>query len=205
MIGAGNHAKVVVDTCWAAGWTVLGAADKDPCRTIFGLPNLGHPEKLRLEPDVRAVIAVGSNADRYDLARKLEGRIQWASIIHPAATVSPRAHLEEGVVIFAGAVVQPDTLVRRHAILNTGSRVDHDNDIGAFCHVAPGAVLTGMVTLREGVFVGAGAVVAPGVTLGEWSTVGAGAVVLQNIGPDLTYVGVPAKSLESPTANRKIR
>lgn len=200
VIGAGVHAKVVVDTCWAAGWTVLGTADEDPHRTVFGLPHLGPPRELRPSPDVRAVIAVGSNAARRDIARRLDGRCRWASIVHPAATVSSRARVEEGAVVFAGAVVQADTVVGRHAILNTGCRVDHDNDIGAFCHVAPGAVLAGTVTLGEGAFVAAGAVVIPNRTLGEWCTVGAGGVVVRDTQPGLTYVGVPAKPLGSRAA-----
>jgi sugar O-acyltransferase (sialic acid O-acetyltransferase NeuD family) len=200
VIGAGGHAKVVVDACWAAGWTVLGTADRDPHRTVFGLPHLGPPEKLQVEPGVRAVIAVGSNAARRDIARRLDGRLRWASVVHPAAIVSPKAHVKEGAVIFAGAVVQAEAVVGWHAILNTGCRVDHDNDIGAFCHVAPGAVLGGTVKLGEGVFVGAGAVVTPNRTLGEWCTIGAGGTVVQDTEPGLIYVGVPAKPLEVRTA-----
>ena len=195
VIGAGDHAKVVVDTCQAAGWTVLGTADANPHRTVFGLPHLGSPEKLRIQPGMQAVIAIGSNAARFDIAQRLEGRLHWVSIVHPAAIVSPKARVEEGVVIFAGAVVQADTVIGQHTILNTGCRVDHDNDIGPFCHVAPGAVLAGAVVLGEGVFVGAGAVVVPNLTLGEWGTIGAGATVVRDTGPALTYAGIPAKPL----------
>lgn len=200
MIGAGGHAKVVVDTCRAAGWIVLGTADVDPDRTVFGLPHLGPPEELRLDPDVLGVIGVGSNAARREIARRLDGRVRWASVVHPAAVLSPEARVEEGAVIFAGAVVQADTVVGRHAILNTGCRVDHDNDIGAFCHVAPGAVLTGKASVGEGVFVGAGAVVAPNRSLGRWCTIGAGGVVVQDLKPGLTYAGVPARKIDSRSA-----
>jgi len=204
VIGTGGHAKVVVDACWAAGWTVLGTADRrDSRHTVFGLPHLGPPEEL--EPGVRAVIAVGSNAARRDIARGLDGRLSWASVVHPAATVSSEASVEEGAVVFAGAVVQPDTVVGRHAILNTGCRVDHDNEIGAFCHVAPGAVLAGTVTLGEGVFVGAGAVVTPNRTLGEWCTVGAGGVVVRDTQPGLIYVGVPSREIGPRAAVREVR
>ena len=205
VIGAGGHAKVVVDACWAAGWTVLGTADGDPCRTVFGLPHLGPPEKLQVGPGVRAVIAVGSNAARRDIARRLDRCLSWASVVHPAAVVSPKARVEEGAVVFAGAVVQADAVVGRHAILNSGCRVDHDSDIGAFCHVAPGAVLAGTVTLGEGVFIGAGAVVVPNRTLGEWCTIGAGTVVVRNTQPGLTYMGVPARELGSKAGVREVR
>lgn len=199
MIGAGGHAKVVVEACLAAGWSVLGTADDDPDRTVFGLPHLGSPEGLSPDPGVRAVLAVGSNAARRELARRLNGRLEWASVVHPAAVVSPRARIGEGVVVFAGAVVQADTVVGRHVILNTGCRVDHDNELGDFCHVAPGAVLAGTVRLGEGVFVGAGAVAVPNRTLGAWCTVGAGGVVTRDTEPGLTYVGVPAREKATRT------
>jgi sugar O-acyltransferase (sialic acid O-acetyltransferase NeuD family) len=195
VIGAGAQAKVVVETCRATGYTVLGTADNDPHRTVFDLPHLGPPDDLRVEPGVRAVIAIGSNAARRDVAERLEGRLRWASVIHPTATLSPTAHVEEGTVIFAGVVVQADAVVGRHAILNTGCRVEHDNVLGAFCHVAPGAVLGGTVTLGEGVLVGVGAVVVPNSTLGAWSTIGAGGVVVRDTEPSVSYFGVPAKPL----------
>ncbi|MDP9440164.1 MAG: acetyltransferase [Actinomycetota bacterium] len=193
VVGAGGHAKVVVEACLAAGWVVSGTVDADPSRTVFGLPHLGPPEGLRPEPGVRAVIAVGSNAARRELGRRLNGRFEWATVVHPAATVSPRARIKEGAVVFAGAVVQADTVVGRHVILNTGCRVDHDNDLGDFCHVGPGAVLAGTVVLGEGAFVGAGAVVTPNRSLAGWCTVGAGGVVVRDTRPGLTYAGVPAK------------
>lgn len=200
VIGAGGHAKVVIDTCQAAGWSVLGTADAAPDRRVFGLPHLGSPEQLRVEPDVYAVVAIGSNAARRDVVRQLEGWIPWATVVHPAAFISSRARLDDGVVVFAGAIVQADTVVGRHAILNSGCRVDHDNRIGPFSHVAPGAVLTGKVTLGEGAFVGAGAVVTPNRTLGEWCTVGAGAVIVRDTRPELTYVGVPAEEIGCKSA-----
>lgn len=194
VIGAGGHGKVVVDTCHEAGWTVLGTADTDPHRTVFGLPHLGAPDNLRIEqPDVRAVIAIGSNAARRNIAQRLEGRLSWASVIHPAATVSRKARVEEGAVILAGAVVEADAVVGRHAIVNTGSQVGHDNTVGAFCHVASGAVLAGTVTLGEGVLVGVGAAVLPNCTLGEWGSIGANGVVWRDTEAGFSYFGVPVK------------
>ncbi len=138
MVGAGGHAKVVVEACLAAGWVVSGTVDADPSRTVFGLPHLGPPEGLRPEPGVRAVIAVGSNAARRELGRRLNGRFEWATVVHPAATVSPRARIKEGAVVFAGAVVQADTVVGRHVILNTGSGSTTTTTSGTFATSVPG-------------------------------------------------------------------
>jgi acetyltransferase-like isoleucine patch superfamily enzyme len=40
--------------------------------------------------------------------------------------------------------------------------IEHDNQIGDFAHVAPGAVLAGDVVVGEAALIGAGAVVLPG-------------------------------------------
>ncbi len=204
VIGSGGQGKVVVDTCRAAGWTVLGTADSDPHSTIDGLPHLGSPDNLQLEPDVRAVVAIGSNNTRHDIAQRLEGRVRWASVVHPAATVSPTAHVEEGAVIFAGAIVQAGAVVKRHVILNTGSMAEHDSIIGDFCHVAPGAVVGGRATIGEGVLIGIGAIIVPDLTLGEWGIIGAGGVVLQDTKPGVSYFGVPAKPLPGSRTTRKL-
>ena len=97
--------------------------------------------------------------------------------------------------MFAGAVVQPDTVVGAHAIVNTGATVDHDGHLGDYVHVAPGVSLAGAVRRRSGVFVGIGARAVPGVTVGAWAVIGAGAVALRDVPAHATAVGVPARHL----------
>lgn len=193
VIGAGGHAKVVIDAAEAVGWRVIGVADDRPNHTVFDLPYLGSPGSLRLEPDVSAVIAIGVNTTRQHIAQQLEQQLTWATIIHPQAVISARAQLGVGTVVLAGAVIQADTVIGNHVVINTGARIDHDNQIGDYCHIAPGAVLTGTVSLEKGVFVGAGAIMLPGVRAGSWSTLGAGGVARRDLEPHQIYAGVPAR------------
>ena len=195
VIGAGGHAKVVVETAQVSGWTVLGTADDNAKARVFDLPHLGPPEALQPESGVQHVIAIGSNAARARIAERLSGQLRWAVIVHPAATVSTRASLGDGTVVFAGAVIQPDAQIGQHVIINTGARVDHDCRLGNAVHIGPGAVLTGGVRLKDGVFIGAGGVVTPGVTVGAWSTLGAGGVAIRDLEAGQTFVGTPAKPI----------
>ncbi|HWE99552.1 MAG TPA: hypothetical protein VG248_07125 [Caulobacteraceae bacterium] len=99
-------------------------------------------------------------------------------------------------MLSAGVIVQSDARVGRFCVLNTACTIDHDNEIGDFVSVGPGAHTAGRVTVLEGAFVGLGALIINGVTVGARATVGAGAVVVRNVPEGATVVGNPARVLE---------
>ena len=74
---------------------------------------------------------------------------RWAVVIHPAAWVSPSARLEPGAVVLAGSVVNAGAVVGSHAIVNSGVTVEHDVRVGAFSHLAPGAVVGGGTAIGD--------------------------------------------------------
>ena len=195
--GAGGHAKVVIATIRAAGGDVAQVLDDDAERwgqRILGVVIDG-PVSEGAVANRAAVIAVGSNRARQALAGRL--RASWITVCHPSAIVHPSASLGPGTVVFAGVVVQPDSRIGAHAILNTASSVDHDCTLGNFVHLGPGTRLCGGVRIREGALLGVGAKVAPNVGVGAWSTVGAGAVCVSDVPSDTTVVGVPARASEA--------
>jgi UDP-perosamine 4-acetyltransferase len=98
-------------------------------------------------------------------------------------------------VVFAGAIIQPDAVLGRHAIINTSASIDHDCAIGDFVHLAPGTRLAGNVAIDEGAFLGIGAVAIPGVRVGAWTTVGAGAAIVDTLAAGIVAAGVPARPL----------
>jgi sugar O-acyltransferase (sialic acid O-acetyltransferase NeuD family) len=101
--------------------------------------------------------------------------------------------VKEGSVIFHGAIVQANSKIGRHVIVNTGAQIDHDCLVEDYAHIAPGAILCGTIQVGEGALIGAGATVVPGIRIGRWATVGAGAVVTQHVPDHAVVVGVPAK------------
>jgi sugar O-acyltransferase (sialic acid O-acetyltransferase NeuD family) len=198
VIGAGGHAKVVIDSLRAEGrYDVEGVLDDDPGRRggeVLGVRVLGDTSDEALRAlDVRlAVIAVGSNRARREVATRLSGRVAWLTVVHPRAYVAPSAVVGAGSVIFAGAMVQPEARLGEHVIVNTMASVDHDGEVADFVHLAPGVRLAGGVRVGEGAFVGVGSSVLPGRCVGAWATVGAGAVVTRDVPDGATVVGVPA-------------
>lgn len=148
-------------------------------------------------------VTIGKNDRRGLVAVRLgvAGKLFGPALIHPKASVA-RSSIGCGTVVMAGAIVQPDSLIGEHVIINTNSSVDHDCVIGNFCHVAPGATLCGNVTLGCGAFIGAGAIVAPGVRVGRWQFVKAGTVVKGDL-PDAEVAAVDAAADSS--GNESVR
>jgi len=199
LLGAGGHAKVVIELIRAEGAYEVAAlldADTTP-RQVLGLPVIGDDdrlEELRRQGLTHAFVALGGNALRLKVARKAQALgFTLVNAISPAAAVSPTARLGVGVAVMAGAVINAEARVDDLAIVNTGARIDHDCILGESCHVAPGAALAGCVEVGRLAFLGVGTAAIPGVRIGEAATVGAGACVVKDIPPGVLALGTPAR------------
>ena len=198
VLGAGGHAKVVIDSLRAAGRRVAGVLDADATpRTVAGAKVIGSDdalERLRGEGLEHAFVALGGNALRARLGARLrELGFTLVNAVHPSAVLSPSVALGAGVAVMAGACLNADTRIGDLAIVNTGATVDHDNDLGEACHVAPRCGLAGNVTVGDRAFLGVGCCAIPGVTIGCDAQVGAGGVIVRDIPAGVLAMGVPAR------------
>lgn len=201
IIGAGGHGRVVADFAEAVGrWSAIRFLDDrfpaggrvDGWQVLGDLASLGPARNDESE----YLVAIGDNRARESLCGRIvgEGR-RLATLIHPTAVVSPRARIDAGTVVFAGAVVNIGAVVEQGVILNTGCRVEHDCHVGAFSHLAPGALLAGEIHVGERVWVGIGACVRNGIRIGSDALIGAGAAVIRDVEAGATIVGVPGSEL----------
>lgn len=198
ILGAGGHAKVVVELLRASGQTIVGLLDADPTpRQVLGVEVLGDDLcliDLRRDGVARAFVALGDNRRRAEVGRRLgELGFDLVNAISPQAIVSPSVRLGAGVAIMAGAVINAEGRIDDLAIVNTGAVIDHDAWIGEAAHVAPGSALAGNVTVGRRAFLGIGCSVVPGVSIGDDAVIGAGACVLRDVAAETTAVGVPAQ------------
>lgn len=205
IIGSGGHAKVVIDAARASGVEIGGTLDDNADlhgADVLGVPIVGDTSSASLVRlgVTHAVIAIGSNTVRRDIAARLEGAVTWQTVVHPTAYISPDATVGAGVTVIAGAIIQPGAVVGDHAIINTMTSVDHDVTVGDFCHISR-AHMSGGSAAREGAFLGACSTVIPSVTVGAWAMIGAGAVVVKDIPDYATAVGVPARVIRIDDPN----
>lgn len=205
IIGAGGHARVLLDLMLEHSKILLGIVDANPAlkgKEIFGVPVIGQddlvfgysPEAIQL---VNAVGSVGSMLVRKGIFEKFKALgFSFQTIVHHSALLGKEVVLAEGVQVMAGVIIQAGAQIGRNSLINTASTVDHDCRIGDHVHIAPGATLSGNVTVGEGTHIGTGANIIQGVHIGRNVIVGAGAVVVGNLPDGVVAVGVPARVVQ---------
>lgn len=161
---------------------------------VRSLPALGPA----LAADPRFILATGSPASRYAIARKLRaagGRL--TSVIAPAAVIGKHAVvLGQGLNVMHNVFIANEVIIGEGTLLNAGASVHHDARVGCYAEIAPGVRLLGNCRVGDFCRIGASATVLPGVAIGHNVTVGAGAVVVGDLADDSVAVGVPARVIK---------
>lgn len=190
IIGAGGHARVLLEALRLTSCKVLGFVDPAFEKGAQGpddLPVLGGDEALKGFSTsgvqlVNGIGSVGSTRSRADAYRRgKDAGFSFARVVHPSAFVSATATLGEGVQIMAGCVVQTGAEIGPNSLVNTRASLDHDCRIGETVHIAPGVTLSGNVRVGDRTHIGTGAVVIQGISIGADSLVAAGAVVYRDL------------------------
>ena len=196
VIGAGGHAKVVIDAARCAGFDVVGVVDEPRGRRdLLGVTIAESSEGLDADG---FIVAVGDNAARKALFECYsESELLPIAVIHPSAVIADGVEIGGGTLVSAGVVVNIDTRIGANAILNTSCTIDHDCAVEDHAHIGPMTGLCGGVRVGEGALIGAGCSVIPLLTIGEWAVVGAGAAVVDEVPSHGCHAGVPARPISS--------
>ncbi len=136
IVGAGGHGRVALECLQLSAGPVEDVAFFDDrweeIERVEEVPVLG-PVLALLEDDRfdRVFVGIGDNLVRRRITRALAsvGK-EILTIVHPRTVISPRAHLREGTIAVAGAVVNRGARVGRGVILNTLCSVGHDCVVG---------------------------------------------------------------------------
>jgi len=202
IVAGGEHAQVVAEAALSRPdlWEIIGFTDLDPEARLskMGLRYLGRANDGSLANGnplfILGLGAVEVSTRREAIVQQLESAgVQFATIVHATAWVSPTAVLEPGVFVSGGAIINAFARVGRHAVINTGAIVEHDVVVGDYAFVGPRAVLGGGARIGDRSYVGLGSTVRDHTSVGCGVTVGMGAVVTKDVADDLSVVGIPAK------------
>jgi len=198
IIGAGGHAKIVVDSLnyseksFRINIFEEGVGTKD----AFLGKNPIRPLKDWNDIDEYFHVAIGLNDAR---ARIIKNAIKCGkrpfSILHDFAIVSENAFLQEGVFVAANSIIASDAFLKTGCIINHAAVVDHDCVIGEYSHIAPSATLGGGVNIGQQCLIGSGAVILPGISIGDFSVIGAGSVVTKDVPKNERFIGNPARKI----------
>lgn len=184
LVGGGGHCKSVIDVAESAGYHIIGIIDKpsEIGKKVLSYSVIGCDDDIhKYVTEAEFIITVGqikSNAVRRKLSSIIEnagGRM--ATIIASDATVSKYATIGEGTVIMHKAVVNAGAIIGKCSIINTMAVIEHDVNVGDFCHVSTGAMVNGECVIGNNVFIGSQSVLAQCVSIADGSIVSAGSFV----------------------------
>lgn len=130
---------------------------------------------------------------RQAVYENLAGKIPFATLVHPSATVDPTCWLGEGAVIYAGCVLDLNARIGRNTLLNVGCVVAHHSEIGDGCFLSPAVSIAGFVTVEPRCVLGIGTIVIDNLHIASGTRTGAGAVVTRSIERPGLYLGIPAR------------
>jgi sugar O-acyltransferase (sialic acid O-acetyltransferase NeuD family) len=142
------------------------------------------------------IVAIGDNFVRHRMVeqiRRLAPQFRFISAVHPSAQLARGVSVGCGSAVMAGVVINSNSKIGEHCIINTGASVDHDNVLDRFSSIGPGAVTGGNVRLGEFSVLAMSASVIHGRSIGAQSIIGAGATVLHDVPANVVAYGTPAR------------
>jgi sugar O-acyltransferase (sialic acid O-acetyltransferase NeuD family) len=200
--GFGREAAEAVRASAAAGvpWRLLGFIDDDPARAgmvIDGTPVIGGRGELERLPDARVVVCTG-RPDNYVSRPRIVSQLglpaeRYATVVHPAASLSSSSSVGPGSVLLANAVLTAAVRVGAHVAVMPHVTLTHDDVIEDFATLASRSALGGGARVSRGAYIGAGSIIGQGLAIGELALVGMGAVVTKDIPAREVWAGVPAR------------
>ena len=198
LIGNGGHDKVIKDivkkseSYQLSGYLDDAIVRKSYSNDIFydNLSNISNYYRTH-----HFIIAIGDNNKRQQIVHRFANiKLNYATLIHPTATIGSNVKIDKGSVIMPNTTINADTMIGKHCIINTMSCIEHDNKICDYVHIAPNATLTGNVVINQGAFIGASATIIPNINIGKNVIVGAGSTVIKDIADNHTVYGSPANN-----------
>lgn len=211
IVGGGGHGKVIADLATTlARYDKVAFLDSGPAAPqahsrhdaamMSRWPIIGTDAQAAdlVDEYAHAFIAIGNNMRRWQLYQQYHHMgFEMDVLIHPSASVSQYARVNDGSTCLPNSVVHTDANVGAACIINSGAIVEHDCILGHAVHIAPNATLAGGVNIGDFSWVGMGASILENVRIGSNVMIGAGAVIVDDVPDNVTIVGVPGKIREN--------
>ncbi len=206
ILGTGGNAYDILDIIEALNaswreWKVVGFLDdlRPADSEYLGIPVLGPIRCAAYWKEAQFINAIGSDRSYLRRPEILASTglscDRFATLIHPAASVSSYARIGRGVYINHGVSIGGGAVIGHHVSLGPGSIIGHDTVIEDHAIIAPGAVVSGHVHIERNSYIGAVASIRQKLRIGAGALVGMGAVVVKDVEAGTTVVGNPAHLL----------
>jgi sugar O-acyltransferase (sialic acid O-acetyltransferase NeuD family) len=142
------------------------------------------------------MVAVADSKNRFDITQRLPKETKYFTWVHPTVLImDDNIEIGEGSFVGAYSILTTNIKIGKHAILNRGTHIGHDCEIGDYFSAMPGAIVSGNVKIYDCVYMGSNSSIREKLSIHSLCTVGMNTGVVKNITEPGTYVGTPAKKI----------
>ena len=121
------------------------------------------------------------------------GQIPFGRIIHSQSSVDPSCRIGEGVFILPGCVLDQQVVIGENVLINVGSCIAHDSQIGGHTFLSPRVAIAGFTTVGECCNIGINTTIIDNIRVQDRVQTGGGTVVIRDLDQPGLYVGNPAR------------
>ncbi|WP_088339545.1 acetyltransferase [Robiginitalea sediminis] len=210
IFGASGHGSVVLDIVENEGlYTPVGFLDsfKETGSLVNGYPVLGTENDLveivtRFDV-VGGIVAIGDNWVRRRIVHeilRIMPDFRFVRAIHPNAVLGRDVEIGEGTVVMPGVIVNANSRIGRHCILNTRCSLGHDGQMADYSSLAPMVCAGGNFRLGYCSAIGLGANIIENISIDQHSVVGAASLVIDPVPALSVAFGSPARVIRGREA-----
>lgn len=205
LIAASGLAREVLASVRDSGqFDVVGILDDDPARAgtaLDGAHILGPVSHALNLPDAKVVICVGAGSGRDRIVDRL-ARLgfpdrRYATVLDASVRLPEGCHVGRGNILLGHVTLTAGVTISNHVVVMPGVTLTHDDVVEDFATFAAGVSLGGGVRVGRAAYLGMNSCVRERTVIGAGAVVGMGAVVLADVPAGQTWVGVPARALET--------
>ena len=187
LVGCGGHSRSLIELIESSSdlqiFGLVGLPEQ------VGISVLGHPvigcdddlSVLRMECS-SAILAIGqlpNPISRQRIAAKLDRlKFEYPLLVSHHAVLSRYAQIGRGTSVGHGVIVNSNSIICQHCILNSQALIEHDVQIGDFCHISTGTLINGGVKIGNHSFIGSGTIIREGIKIPPKTILAAGKTIL---------------------------
>lgn len=213
LFGGGLHVNYCIDIIKKEKkYNIIGIVDSinDIGTEISGYKIVGRQEKLKelIEKyDINGgLITIGDNWSRkivYDCIINQIPDFKFVNAIHPSTIIGANVEFGVGIVIMAGCIINPNSIVGDFCFFATGSQLEHDCTISDFASISAGSITGGKVKIGKYSAITLGVTIMDRLSIGENTVVGSGALVTRDLPDNVLAYGSPAKIIRTRKPGEK--